>query len=411
MSNSFQQTQLVLWETLANWKNNLKLARNLDQSYSKQFGKTIGSSRKPGGTINVPKPQRWTVSVGQAASFQGITNLVTPLSLSIQANVAYLTSSVEEYLDVDHMMKNYGRPAALALSNYVDYSVFNFCVTTCPNIAGIPGTVNSTNDYILQAGVNMDNFNAPTDVDDRIVIVSPAQMKKAITVDQGLFNAQQELAKQYRKATVGEAHGFQWFKSQNVPVLTSGTYAGTPLVNGASQTGSSLITDGWTSGGLSLKIGDRFTIANVFTVNAQSRNSIGSLQPFEITAATTDTTGAATLPIYPAITPTGDYQNVSSAPADNAAITMLQPSNTQYTAGLAFHEQSFAVVYGALDTPGKGVVDSFTDTDPETGCSMRYIAYYDGDNDNMKVRWDILFGFGALYPEWACVLAASAAGG
>lgn len=411
MSNSFSTTQLTLWETLANWKNNLKLARNLDQSHSKDFGKTIGQSRKPGGTINISKPQRWTVNVGQAASFQGITNLTTPLSLSIQANVSYLTSSVEEYLDVDHMMKNYGRPAALALSNYVDFSVFNFCVNTTPNIAGVPGTVNSTNDYILQAGVNMDNFNAPPEVDDRMVIVSPAQMKKAITVDQTLFHEGQELDKQYRKAIVGEAHGFQWFKSQNVPVLTSGTYAGTPLTNGATQIGSSLITDGWTSGGLSLKVGDRFTIAGVFTVNAQSRNSIGSLQPFVVTAAVTDTTGAATIAIYPSIIATGQYQNVSNAAADNSAIVMLQPSATQYTAGLAFHEESFAVVYGELSTPKKGVVDSYSDTDPETGCTMRYIAYFDGDNDNMKVRWDILFGFGALYPEWACVLAASAAAG
>jgi hypothetical protein len=73
----------------------------------------------------------------------------------------------------------------------------------------------------------------------------------------------------------------------------------------------------------------------------------------------------------------------------------------QYVAGLAFHEKAFAVVYGKLDTPDKGVIEAYSDNDPETGCNMRYMMYLDGDNDQWKVRWDILFGFGGLYPEWA----------
>jgi hypothetical protein len=74
------------------------------------------------------------------------------------------------------------------------------------------------------------------------------------------------------------------------------------------------------------------------------------------------------------------------------------------TTGLAFHEKAYAVVYGKLDVPDKGVIEAFGDTDPETGAYMRYMQYLDGDNDQWKVRWDILFGYGALYPEWACVV-------
>jgi hypothetical protein len=415
MPNTWSNTSVVLWKTLARWKNNLKFARNVDHSYSDEFGKTVGSHNKAGQTINVPKPQRFTVTAAQAANFQNIVNLTTPLTMSIQANVAYQISSAERFLNADRIYEKYGKPAADALSNYVDFSAFSYAVQVCPNFVGTPGTAPTDNGIFLDAGVQMDNFDAPMNVEDRMLIVSPQQMRKAVTNDQTLFHAGQEIAKQYRTGTVGEAHGFQWFKSQNTPTGTTATFAGTPTVSGASQTGTTLITTGWTSG--SLAAGDKFTIggpppaAGVYTVNAQSRANIGVLQQFTVTATTALTSGPINVPIYPAINPTGQYQNVSNSPAAGAAINMWSATAKQYVAGLAFHEKAFAVVYGKLDTPDKGVIEAYSDNDPETGCNMRYMMYLDGDNDQWKVRWDILFGFGGLYPEWASVILGSPSAG
>ena len=399
---------------MARWKNNLKVARNCDRSYSGEYGHTQGSANKPGGTIYVPKPQRFQVNIGQSATFQGINNLVVPLSMTIQANVAYALSSQERYLNADRMFEKYGKPAADALSNFVDYTMFQFAVSTTPNWVGTPGTAPSDNGMYLDAGVVMDNNNTPMG-DDRMAVVSPRQMRKAITNDQTLFHAGQELDKQYRKGTVGEAHGLQWFKSQNAPVLLTGTYSGAPVVNGANQTGSVLITNGWTPGS-QLKGGgsgaDRINAAGCYAANALSHGSYGTLQPFVVTAnCVADGGGNMQIPIYPAIAPSGQYQNVTASPSNGGAISVWGPSNTYYTAGLAFHEKAFAVVYGKLDTPDKGVVEAFSDVDPETGCTMRYMMYIDGDNDQWKVRWDILFGPGGLYPEWASVLASSANAG
>lgn len=83
-----------------------------------------------------------------------------------------------------------------------------------------------------------------------------------------------------------------------------GAGVGTPLVAGASQTGASLVTDGWTDGhDPQLKAGDILTIAGlnpVFVVTADAPN----------TAA-----GATTLSIEPPI-PAG------ASPADDAALTI-----------------------------------------------------------------------------------------
>lgn len=345
--------------------------------------------------------------------FQGITNLTTPLTMSIQANVSYLVSSAERTLNADHMYEKFGKPAADALSNYVDAQAFQFATQICPNYVGTPGTAPTDNGIYLDAGVTMDNFDCPMNVQDRMVIVSPKQMRHAVSTDQTLFHAGQEIEMQYREGTVGEAHGFQWFKSQNTPIIATGpVFVGSGTVTSASQTGSSLITTGWTSG--TLPQGYKFTIGTsgttgVSTINSMSRQSIGVLQTFTLTAPVTLATGNITLPIYPAITP---GVNVDQSPAAGATINGWMPTGTNGSVtGLAFHEKAFAVVYGKLDTPDKGVIEAFGDTDPETGCYMRYMMYMDGDNDNWKVRWDILFGYGGLYPEWACVIAGSASQG
>jgi len=73
---------------------------------------------------------------------------------------------------------------------------------------------------------------------------------------------------------------------------------GTVLVNGADQTGTSLVVDGLTG---TPQVGDTFSIAGVQKV-------------YTVTAAVTVTSGGATLTISPSL---------ASSPADNAAITML----------------------------------------------------------------------------------------
>lgn len=98
-----------------------------------------------------------------------------------------------------------------------------------------------------------------------------------------------------------------------------GTATGTPLVNGGSQTGNSLITDGWTSSvtGI-LKAGDYIQIGQRLYKNLKDVNSDGS--------------GNATLDIYPRLRET---------PSDNASIL------TTNTVGLFRLQSSEVPVYEA----------------------------------------------------------------
>jgi hypothetical protein len=88
-----------------------------------------------------------------------------------------------------------------------------------------------------------------------------------------------------------------------------GTATGTPLVKNASQTGSSLTTDGWTAGITALKAGD------YFAVNGELKRMTAD--------AVADGSGNATLTFKPAL---------RNSPSDNAPLTVQKPTCTMILA-------------------------------------------------------------------------------
>lgn len=91
-------------------------------------------------------------------------------------------------------------------------------------------------------------------------------------------------------------------------ITPRGTATGTPLVNGASQTGGQLITDGWSNGvtGI-LKAGDYLSFDT----------SVGRELKLVTADANSDGSGNATFSIEPPL---------RNSPADNAAITVSSPT-------------------------------------------------------------------------------------
>lgn len=110
------------------------------------------------------------------------------------------------------------------------------------------------------------------------------------SLTEGLVYYRQKAVVQ-RSGNLWESEGLGWTRI-NIPSY------GSFLVNGAGQTGNSLVVDGLTG---TPQIGDTFSIAGVEKV-------------YTVTSAVTVTSGGATLTISPAL---------ASSPADNAAITML----------------------------------------------------------------------------------------
>jgi hypothetical protein len=183
-----------------------------------------------------------------------------------------------------------------------------------------------------------------------------------------------------------------------VQIHTNGTFtAGT--VNGASQTGNTLVTNAITG---TLNAGDIITIAGVQAINRLTGQTQGVLRQFVVTANVAS--GATSIPIYPAIVPApAAFNTVTASPANGAAISLVLPASTQYRQNLAFYPEAFTLATADLEMPTAGVVESArAEFD---GCAMRMITAYDVMSDNLITRLDVLYGFAAIRPEWAVAVA------
>jgi hypothetical protein len=401
MANTLITPQALTFETLAIIKNNLKIARNLYSGYNRYYGGDSGFG-KIGSVLQVRKPVRYTTRSGAAASIQDVSEQYTSITMSNQKGVDFQFSSQELTLTIDEFSNRYLKTAAAAISNLIDFDAATFMKNNIANAVGTPGTTPNTLLTYLQATQKLDEMAAPVD-GDRYLAINPVARVTIVDALKGLFQSSSEISKQYTSGMMGEAIGLSWMQDQNIPVHTVGPLGGTPLVNGATQTGASLVTDGWTAAAASrLNQGDVFTIAGVFAVNPQNRTSTGALQQFVVTAAvSSDGSGNATIPISPAITPSGAYQNVTASPADNAALTVLGAAATQTPSNLVWHKNSFCMASVPLEVPD-GVDMAHTATDKDTGISLRFVRQYVASSDQWISRFDVLYGFGSLYPEHAC---------
>jgi hypothetical protein len=388
--------------------NNLKFASNVNRSYDDAY---VQSGAKVGFTVNARMPQRYQVTEGQALQTQALNDQFVPITLTHQKNIAYSWSTASMTQEIDAVRDRYVKPAAAALANVIDYDGLNTLFKDVYQSVGTPGTTPSTNLTYLQAGAKLTDSAAPTD--GRVAVLDPTAMVTLANANLALFNPSAQISEQYREGQfASRALGVsEWYEDANVSKYTTGTYtASTPLVDGASQTGSTLATDGWASGAATLNKGDIFTLAGVYAVNPVSYASTGQLQQFVVTATTSDASGdMATLPISPSIITSGQLQTVTGSPANNAVITVLGATDpaggtlaaTVTSQSLVYHPDAFALVMSDLHRPTSGA-EATVVRSKELGISIRMVQQYQIGTDSEPTRLDILYGWATLRPTLAC---------
>jgi hypothetical protein len=300
-------------------------------------------------------------------------------------------SQKELALDIAEFSKLYVAPAMSTLAGVVEANCLQTMAESCFNAITLPVTAVDRTD-IISAGVYLNQYLAPAGKGQRTLILDPVAQGQFIDGNASLFNPSANITSQYLTGNTGNAYGFDVSMSQGVYTLTRGTANSGYLVNGAGQSGSSLIVDTGTG---TLNKSDRFTIAGVFAVNPQTKQSLGRLQQFTVTSAHAG--GAGTLSILPAIVTSGQYQNVTAGPADNAAITVYGTSGVNYPQNLAFANNAVLFATAAMERPEAGAKSSVLSAN---GINMSLTSQYDIDSHSTKYRFDILFGFQVVVPRW-----------
>ena len=418
MANALVTSTVITNEVLRIAHNASAFLGNVNTDYKEAWTGEV----KPGSTVKARAPVQFTHRDGETANVQDVTErsvdvaLQPLLGLDFAVGSTELTSSVGSNGSVDKAFKErYLKPAGLKLAALLDYRIGTLMKNSFHQMVGTPGTPPATFADLLNAGVPLDRMSVPRD-GMRMAAIEPGANASIVAGLSGLFNNKEVLGEQYKTGIIKTGAGLDLAMSQNVPSHTVGPLGGTPLVNGANQglinsgatdnpygATTSLVTDGWTAAAaLRLNYGDTFTLANVYSVNPETKASTGVLQQFLVTAnVSSDASGNATIVISPAIIAGGAYQNVTARPADNAALTITSgAANTTYTNNLIWHRDAFTFVSPKQELPGGMDMAYQASLADEGGVSLRFVRGFDITNNRFISRFDILWGGAVTLPNF-----------
>jgi hypothetical protein len=406
MANSFLTNSIITMEALDVLENTDMMARIINSEYSDQFkfgGAVLGQ------TLNIRKPARFLGRLGQAVNIEPITETFVPLTLAFQRGVDTQVSSQDLILNIDEYRDRILKPEIARLANLIDQDVCGLAQGLA-NFVGTPGTTPTTLATYLAAKTRLDSNACPMD-GDRHVVNNPAAEASIVDNLKGLFQASDEIKQQYLSGTMGRSIGADWAMDQNIYVQTVGTLGGTPTVNGT-QSGSSILTASWTS--TTLNAGDVVSFYSATTpcnlVNPQSYQDTGLIAQFVVTATTSDSGGAMTIPIAPAIVGPGTSgQNVTNLPVSGAAVYVYNtPAASFSSISAKSSPQNFFVHknFGTLamvDMPLPGGTDkAYRAANKKTGRTIRVIRDYVASSDQWIQRLDVLYGVAVLRQELGC---------
>lgn len=422
MSNVILTNQEISMENLMILKNSISFTKKVTRRYDDRFGR---AGAKIGYTFNIRKPARSVSTAGQGIQLQDYIERSVPLTLNKQYQQACAFTSSDLSLSLDEFSKRVTKPKIVQLANDIDFDGLQQFFNV-PAEVGTPGTTPATADVYLNALQILADEGFPVDDDDNglTVHITPKMHRSILPALQGLvatasggatFAFLRGLAKGEDKEDFGRGFitaglGFEWFMSQNCGSFTTGTQGGSGAVNGAGQTGSSLVTNGWTASVTNLlNQGDIITVAGVHRINPLTRQSTGDLRQFVVTApVSSDGSGNATIPIAcvdgDGITTSGPYQTVDVSPANAAAISVSGASAVSSTRGLAFHPEAFT--FGCADLEmydNQHIMEQAADKD--VGLAIRMWAQPDINTDRLLMRLDVLGGWLTMYPQGAVRIA------
>ncbi|HEY6021822.1 MAG TPA: P22 phage major capsid protein family protein [Candidatus Paceibacterota bacterium] len=400
MANSILTIDMITRKTLEILENNLVVTRNVNREYDSSFAQ---EGAKIGTTLRVRLPDRALVTDGAALSVQDDNEQYTTVTVSSQKHIGVNFTTAEMTMQLDDFAERVLKPRVSQLAASVDAQVVSDAYKGIYQSVGTPGTTPATSLVLLQGHQKLSEMATP--LSPRYATVNPAANANLVEGMKGLFNPTDTVSRQFKSGLMGEGVlGYDEINmSQSIASHTTGDWGTTITSTGTLSTqGQATLPISFTGSSKTWKIGDVFTIANVYSVNPQTRQSTGSLQQFVVTAdLTASSTG--TLSISPAIyTSSHALATVDSFPQASAAITMLGSAATVYPQNLIYHRDAITFATADLVMPKQGVV--MASRQVHNGISLRIVQAYDINNDRMPTRIDVLFGSSVIRAPMACRL-------
>jgi hypothetical protein len=395
MANSILTIDMITRKALEILENNLVITRNVNRQYDDSFAV---SGAKIGSTLRIRLPDRALVTDGAALQVQDDNEQFTTLTVSSQKHIGVNFTSAELTMQLDDFAERVLKPRISQLASSIDADVANSFKNVYQSV-GTPGTTPSTSLVLLQAQQKLNEAAAV--MSPRYATVNPAANAGLVEGMKGLFNPTSTISKQFKNGMMGEGVlGFDEINmSQSIKQYTTGNWGTAITVTSAVSTqGSTSLAISFTGSSKTWNVGDVFTVAGVYAVNPQTRETTGSLQQFVVTAAASGSS-TATLSVSPAMyTADQALATIDAFPAASAVVTMLGSAATAYPQNLVYHKDAITFATADLLMP-QGV--DMASRAVHNGISMRVVRQYDINNDRMPCRIDVLYGFSVIRPQMA----------
>jgi hypothetical protein len=398
MAQSLLTIDMITNKALEILENNLVITRNVNRQYDDSFAV---EGAKIGDTLRIRLPDRALVTDGAALQVQEVQQQFTTLTIASQKHIGVNFTSAEMALSLDDFADRVLKPRVSQLAASIDADVANAYKDIFQSV-GTPGTTPATSLVLLQAQQKLNEAAAV--MSPRYATVNPAANAGLVEGMKGLFNPTSTISRQFKNGMMGEGIlGYEEINmSQSIKVHTTGSAlrSDTPIVKTTLTNGATKLTLDNVTDGNTLVPGDVFTIAGVFAVNPQTRESTGSLQQFvvqnTVTSASTEFVDVEFLPAVYA--PTQALATVSKLPTASDVVTFLGAASTGYPQNLIYHKDAITFATADLMLP-QGV--DMASRKVHNGISMRIVRQYDINNDRMPCRIDVLYGYSVIRPQMA----------
>lgn len=401
MANTNSVVDMVAREALRIAHEKATFIGTINRSYDDSFAKEGG---KIGSTLRVRDPNQYVRRQGsRVMDVQDQASTTQTITVATQDGVDMRFNSAELSLDIDELSSRYIEPAMASLISGIDGDCINTATLNTYNVVGAAGTVVGASGDITALGnarARLNQMLAPKD-GGRVLQLDSITMASIVNGNKALFQPGNDVKEAFREGFYARSAMADFYENERTRVHSVGSDVTVSTSSSAAVTdGGVNITMNSTDG--NINAGDVFTVAGVYACHPETKASLGYLQQYVATAAST---GAVT--VSPATIVSGAKQNVCSSTGaaiavtayNSQVLTFVGTASTAYRRNLMYHKDAFTFV--TADLPIMANAEKCVRR-TQDGISLR--VWTDGDirNDELLLRIDILYGFKTLRPAWSC---------
>jgi hypothetical protein len=401
MSNTLSVIDMVARESLRVAHENLTFLGTINRNYDDSFAKT---GAKIGDSLRIRNPNQYVRRQGsRIMNVQDQAETTQTLTASTQDGVDMKFNSAELALSIDELSKRYIEPAVKVLVAGIEGDVLTDVTKKIYQLTGTAGTVVGTSgdiSAVTNARAKLNQQLAPKS--GRAVQFDSVTMGAIVNGNKALFHDGGQVKEAFREGFYSRNAMADWYENEKTWNMTNGSDVT------ADTDAAALVTDGGTALdfhtlGAQQVAGQVFTIAGVYDCHPETKQAYSHLKQFTIITANNSGASVISPPTYL----TGAKKNVCTSTGGDLATTDFNAKTLTFHGNasavlrqnLMYHEEAFTFVTADLplmDDAAKCVRRS------QDGLSIRVWQGSDIRNDELLLRLDILYGWKALRPEWAC---------